>query len=479
MEQPVPFILTGDDGHGLVVDPRAKESLAKIDKPVVVVSVVGMYRTGKSFLLNRLMNRTDGFPLGATVEAKTKGIWMWVGDFPDDPSRALVLLDTEGLHDPEKGSKTHDAQIFTLAVLLSSILVYNTKGTIDSSSLDGLHLATELTSHISMKAGEEEETGEDFAKFFPVLIWAVRDHHLQLRVDGKDITANEYLENCLTMKKSKKKVDMDYNNLRETIRDFFKERHCFVFPLPTSMDKLQNLDKMQLSELDPEFTSAGDKFADFVIRRGPSKMVRGKAITGGMYATLVEQYVDAIVTGNVNIESAYESMIFMENSKSKAAALDAFQAEMNGLQLPLEMDVLNAANAKAQEIATNIFLKTAVNTHRNKGFYEEMTAELAQIFEAFTEKNMAASKMVCDRMLEELYAPIEERVGQGEFTRAGGHQAYKEEVLCFFVCLPLSFWFLCRWRGWRGSMRGYLTAKRGLAETPLCSFSRKRRQVNC
>ena len=479
MEQPVPFILTGDDGHGLVVDPRAKESLAKIDKPVVVVSVVGMYRTGKSFLLNRLMNRTDGFPLGATVEAKTKGIWMWVGDFPDDPNRALVLLDTEGLHDPEKGSKTHDAQIFTLAVLLSSILVYNTKGTIDSSSLDGLHLATELTSHISMKAGEEEETGEDFAKFFPVLIWAVRDHHLQLRVDGKDITANEYLENCLTMKKSKKKVDMDYNNLRETIRDFFKERHCFVFPLPTSMDKLQNLDKMQLSELDPEFTSAGDKFADFVIRRGPSKMVRGKAITGGMYATLVEQYVDAIVTGNVNIESAYESMIFMENSKSKAAALDAFQAEMNGLQLPLEMDVLNAANAKAQEIATNIFLKTAVNTHRNKGFYEEMTAELAQIFEAFTEKNMAASKMVCDRMLEELYAPIEERVGQGEFTWAGGHQAYKEEVLCFFVCLPLSFWFLCRWRGWRGSMRDYLTAKRGLAETPLCSFSRKRRRVNC
>ena len=74
MEQPVPFILTGDNGHGLVVDPRAKEELAKIEKPVVVVFVVGMYRTGKSFL-NRLMNRTDGFPLGATVEAKTKGIW--------------------------------------------------------------------------------------------------------------------------------------------------------------------------------------------------------------------------------------------------------------------------------------------------------------------------------------------------------------------------------------------------------------------
>ena len=435
--------MTGDDGTGLVVDARAKEALAKVDKPVVVVSVVGMYRTGKSFLLNRLMNRTDGFPLGATVEAKTKGIWIWVGDLPDDPARALVLLDTEGLHDPQKGSKTHDAQIFTLAVLLSSVLVYNTKGTIDESSLDGLHLATELTSHIRVKAGGEEETGEDFAKFFPALIWAVRDHHLQLCVDGKDITANEYLENCLTMKKSKKKQDMTYNNLRETIRDFFKERHCFVFPLPTSMDKLQHLDQMQLSDLDPEFTSAGDKFAKFVTHNSCSKMVRGKELTGGMYATLAEQYVDAIVTGIVNIESAYESMIFMENSKAKALALNSYQTEMNGLQLPLEMDLLNAANAKAQEIATNIFLKTAVNTHRNKGFYEEMTAELAQIFDVFTEKNMAASKVVCDKLLKELYAPIHERVGQGEFTRAGGHQAYKEEVFVFFCLfvLPLILWF--------------------------------------
>ena len=79
MDNPVPFILTGDDGTSLAVDSKAKEALSKIKKPVVVVSVVGMYRTGKSFLLNRLMNRTDGFPLGATVEAKTKGIWMWVG----------------------------------------------------------------------------------------------------------------------------------------------------------------------------------------------------------------------------------------------------------------------------------------------------------------------------------------------------------------------------------------------------------------
>ncbi len=46
----------------------------------------------------------------------------------DDPSKGLLLLDTEGLNDPKKGSRAHDAQLFTLAVLLSSVLVYNSKG---------------------------------------------------------------------------------------------------------------------------------------------------------------------------------------------------------------------------------------------------------------------------------------------------------------------------------------------------------------
>ena len=39
-------------------------------RPVTVVCVVGPYRTGKSYLLNRLMGKDlrDGFPLGPTIE---------------------------------------------------------------------------------------------------------------------------------------------------------------------------------------------------------------------------------------------------------------------------------------------------------------------------------------------------------------------------------------------------------------------------
>lgn len=44
----------------------------------------------------------QGFALGATIQSKTKGIWMWCVPHPEKRDHTLVLLDTEGLGDVEK-----------------------------------------------------------------------------------------------------------------------------------------------------------------------------------------------------------------------------------------------------------------------------------------------------------------------------------------------------------------------------------------
>ena len=37
-----------------------------------------MYWTGKSYLLNRmLLDRQNGFGVGSTINACTKGLWVW------------------------------------------------------------------------------------------------------------------------------------------------------------------------------------------------------------------------------------------------------------------------------------------------------------------------------------------------------------------------------------------------------------------
>ncbi|XP_035168775.1 uncharacterized protein LOC118158253, partial [Oxyura jamaicensis] len=75
MEAPLCLVQNGPDG-ALSLHPPALEVLRGIGQPVVVVAIAGPYRMGKSFLMNRLARRRTGFPLGHTVQAQTKGIWM-------------------------------------------------------------------------------------------------------------------------------------------------------------------------------------------------------------------------------------------------------------------------------------------------------------------------------------------------------------------------------------------------------------------
>jgi len=67
MDEPQPLILTQKNGK-LSLNSVAKDILGKINSKLTIVAIVGKYRTGKSYLMNRLFNRQTGFPLGGAVE---------------------------------------------------------------------------------------------------------------------------------------------------------------------------------------------------------------------------------------------------------------------------------------------------------------------------------------------------------------------------------------------------------------------------
>ncbi|CAO2639113.1 Guanylate-binding protein 6 [Lemmus lemmus] len=197
-----PICLVENHKDQLSVNRTAIEILNNISQPVVVVAIVGLYRTGKSYLMNRLAGQNHGFPLGSTVQSETKGIWMWCVPHPTKPKHTLVLLDTEGLGDVEKGDPKNDSWIFALAVLLSSTFVYNSISTINHQALEQLYYVTELTELIRAKSSPNPDgikNSTEFVSFFPDFIWAVRDFTLELKLDGKSATEDEYLENALKL----------------------------------------------------------------------------------------------------------------------------------------------------------------------------------------------------------------------------------------------------------------------------------------
>ena len=58
---------------GFELNEETYQYLKTLPGPLGVISVAGMYRSGKSYLLNRMiLNRSRGFDVGHTINACTK-----------------------------------------------------------------------------------------------------------------------------------------------------------------------------------------------------------------------------------------------------------------------------------------------------------------------------------------------------------------------------------------------------------------------
>lgn len=69
----VPLITVSDEGE-FIFHEEAAEILTACKTPIALVAIAGLYRTGKSFLMNVLSGNAKGFTVGNTVNACTKGL---------------------------------------------------------------------------------------------------------------------------------------------------------------------------------------------------------------------------------------------------------------------------------------------------------------------------------------------------------------------------------------------------------------------
>lgn len=60
IHMPEPMCLIENNEEQLVANQEALKILSAITQPVVVVAIVGLYRTGKSYLMNKLAGKEKG-----------------------------------------------------------------------------------------------------------------------------------------------------------------------------------------------------------------------------------------------------------------------------------------------------------------------------------------------------------------------------------------------------------------------------------
>ncbi len=125
---------------GFKVSEEAATFLRNIKGRIGIIGVAGKYRTGKSFLLNRviLSKMNQGFGVGPTINPCTKGLWIWgepiKGKARDGSDLTIIVVDSEGIGSTSE-DHNHDTRIFLLTLLLSSYFIFNSSGTIDENAL--------------------------------------------------------------------------------------------------------------------------------------------------------------------------------------------------------------------------------------------------------------------------------------------------------------------------------------------------------
>ena len=290
--------------NDFVLNEKALNILNSIKEDLIIVSIVGKARTGKSYLMNLLLNNNNslspgsGFQISSRLNSCTKGIWLWNTPriSPQSPNTKIIFIDSEGTNSTDISTKTYDSKIFALIVLISSLFIYNTHGNIDERSIADLALAAHLSDTVATNIMEDKDI--IINKLAPKFIWVLRDFVLD-KIDpetGKEISSNEYLELCLRNKlMSKNGSGMENNLIRENIIKYFKERECVTLPRPVdSEDDLHKLDEIPFEQLKPNFRSEFLKLKTNVYENSRVKKLGNKKINGPILVGLLTQFINSL-----------------------------------------------------------------------------------------------------------------------------------------------------------------------------------------
>ena len=214
---------------------------------------------------------------------------MWNKPISINDTTDAILLDTEGLGSTERSTNT-DSKIFSIAILLSSLFIYNQIGAIDEQAIEDLSLVCNLTENIHIDE-TSIETGLEFKSFFPSFLWVLRDFHLDL----EGMSPREYLEKCLQLSPGMTEEIYQKNMIRESITKFFINRDCMTMIRPvTNESDLAHIEDLDESLIREGFEVLVQDFVKRVYSGAKPKIVNSKSVNGPMLRGLAMDYVNSI-----------------------------------------------------------------------------------------------------------------------------------------------------------------------------------------
>jgi len=364
---------TEEDSYAFTFHKERLESIVKhipSDTKVAVVSVVGAFRTGKSFLLSfflrylhNLTNKektdggetkgkkwyqevetlgNEGFHWRAGSDRNTTGIWIWSHPhILPDQNLAVLLVDTQGMFDNET-TMGLTASIFGLSTLLSSYQVYNVDKMIGEDALQQLSLFTEYA-RAAMASNQEKEGSKPFQH----IEFLVRDwQHFEEEEDCEEMARemDRVLDKVMATREAK-----DLQETREQITMCFEKITCYglVHPgFPVTKKSYAG----EISKIEPLFLELLDRYCPRVFDNLAPKKIHGRELTGEELAAFIESYAKLFSSGASFPEAStmLEATAGANNTNATNLAIKAYKERMDKVAGPQCSNYLKSEELKEE-----------------------------------------------------------------------------------------------------------------------------------
>jgi len=398
-------ILKAKADHSFELDINALEKILLQnhirDKKVVVVSVAGAFRKGKSFLLDfflRYLQRggnegwigsqdeeLTGFSWRGGAERETTGVLLWsepfLSELPGGEQVVVLLMDTQGAFDSSSTVKDC-ATVFALSTMTSSVQVFNISSNLQEDHLQHLQLFTEY----GRLAMEENDT-----KPFQRLEFLIRDWSYPYEHPYGD--GQPFLDKRLNVGNSQ---HSELKQAREHINSCFEQVGCFLMPHPGKVVAVNPSFKGQLKDIDDEFL----EYLKVAVPRllAPSnlvpKSINGTDITCLGLLQYFKAYIKIFQGGELpEPKSMLQATAEANNLAALATAKDQYQRDMElicGGDTPyLSPHELESKSDICKHKAMTLFNATRKmgSDEFCKEFEERLMVEMDELFENFIKVN--------------------------------------------------------------------------------------------
>lgn len=317
-----------DAAASLQLNDAGLEFLESQRSPLFLVPALGVYRGGKSLLLNRLMQRrapyANSFGVGHGQQTFTRGIEICAEALPDRAG-TVVWMDTEGLFSSEDARSAYGPKIFSLALLFSSVVLLNNLKVLNQQ----FFLFFEEQQQVAriLREGLRSE-GIQSDLLLPEnlsIVWVLNQPH---SLAASSEASQVQLDSFLTIQ----------DKARERIKDSFTH---LIHEVPSAthyQPQWSKLDQLPEEELLPEYVSAIQSLRQLLF----AQLQGARPLQAASVAAQLRMYVDLVQKDHFSIslaKEAFEDSHVAQLCEKFDVLAQEFAGDLPSLNLSAAMDL--------------------------------------------------------------------------------------------------------------------------------------------